>query len=123
MNMYLMALARELDGPPRYAWLVTATWTSDDADRRVPDTEFDRNGTAGPGEAPQELLDRLAAGEGRQWRTRCDGEIVHEGLYLHLDDGDELGDDAFGPLEDLSKPDVGAEEIEYLEVDETWKTL
>lgn len=124
MNTYLRALARELDGPPRYAWLVTETWTSDDADRRIPDTEFDRNGTTGPSEAPQELLDRLDAGEGLRWQTRCDGEIVHAGRYLHLDDGDELGGDAFGPLEDLSKPDVGAEEIEYLNpVTGEWKGL
>jgi hypothetical protein len=125
VSLYLKALARQMDGPPRYAWLITETWTSDDEneDRRVPDVKFDRNGQTGPGEAPQELLDRLAAGDGRQWRTLMDEEVVHVGRYLHLDDGDDLGGDAFGPLEDWSKGDVGADEIQYLGPDGEWKSL
>lgn len=124
MNLYLQARAREINGPPRYAWLVTETWTdNEDGDQRVPDTKHDRNGWTGPNEAPQELLDRLAAGEGRQWRTLMDEEVVHVGRYLHLDDGDDLGEDAFGPLNDLSKGDVGADDIQYLEPNGEWESL
>jgi hypothetical protein len=136
VNMYLQAMVRHLNGPPRYAWIVTSTLTAsgDDDTKLVEDTESSRNGTTGPPDAPDELIARLKAGEGREWRTLFDVDddvhpepedqrVAHIGRYLHLDDGDELGGDAFGPLHDLSQPDVGATDVQYREPDGTWSSL
>lgn len=131
MNMYLQAMVRHLNGPPRYAWIVTSTLTAseDDDTKLVEDTESSRNGTTGPSDAPDELIARLKAGEGREWRTLFDDgcpedqRVAHIGRYLHLDDGDELGGDAFGPLHDLSQPDVGATDVQYRGPDGTWSSL
>lgn len=117
-----------------YAWIVDKTLVPDpdDDNKMVDDTDFCRNGWGGPGDAPDELLRRLAGGEGRVWRTLIEGpsrqtpieqRVAHVGRYLHLHDGDELGHDAFGPLNDLSKADVGATDIQYQDSDGKWVTL
>lgn len=134
--MLIRAIAKEMDGPARYAWIVTNTLIASENDDTVlvEDTEGSRNGTTGPSDAPPELLARLENGEGREWRTLFDVDddlhpepedqrVAHIGRYLHLDDGEELGDDAYGPLYDLSQPDVGATDVQYREPDGTWSSL
>jgi hypothetical protein len=84
-----------------------------------------RVGWTGPCEAPADLLDRLAAGEGIRWRARygdndipVEEDTPYEGRFVS-NDGDEPD---FGPLADLAGPDVGATAIEYL-IDGGWVEL
>lgn len=126
--------------PNCYAWIVDHTMTFDPADdtKLIEDTEHSSNGTTGPHDAPTELLDRLARGEGRPWRTLYDVDydghpedqrICHTGRYLdwgilNPDRNDEVDADAeFGPLHDFSQPDCGAVEVQYPDKDGTWTTL
>lgn len=125
---------------PSYAWVIDHTMTTDDNDdtKLTEDTEASDNGTTGPHGAPDELLTRLANGEGRVWRTLYDvnyrghpddQRICHTGRYLDWTDLDPTrADDVepwaeFGPLQDLSQPSCGAFEIQYQDRDGTWTTL
>lgn len=135
---------------PGYTWVVDHTWVADPDDDEATtlveetDQSLSCNGVTGPYGAPDELLKRLAAGEGRRWRTLYDPDgpghpeeqrLVHEGRYLDWHDlvpsvdGDlafqdvDDPDSEFGPLDDLSRPDSGATEIQYLQEDGTWKAL
>jgi hypothetical protein len=106
----------------RYAWVC-------DTDHSTPHGEpGTRAGLTGPRWAAGPLLRRLEAGQGTRWRTLYDEDedvplaerLVHSGRIL-------MGDDApgaaqFGPLDDLSRPDCGAGEIQYLEHG-VWKPL
>jgi hypothetical protein len=120
-----------------YAWIVDHTYCqnldADDPDTAplLEDTEFSRNGTTGPANAPTELLARLANGEGREWRTlvdvdfdghAADNRVIHTGRFLDV--GDNAGaEDDFGPLYDLSQPDSGCVEIQYKQEDGSWESL
>lgn len=125
-----------------YAWIVDHTMTTDDKDdtKLVEETDpaLSRNGWTGPHEAPAELIDRLTRGEGRVWRTLydvdysghpADQRVCQVGRYLDFCDlGDPRGesvaaDAEFGPLDDLSRGDCGAVEIQYQQEDGTWTTL
>jgi hypothetical protein len=131
-----------------YAWIVDHTMTLDDNDdtKLVEDTEDSDNGTTGPHNAPAPLLDRLAKGEGRAWRTLydvdytghpADQRICHTGRYIDWLDLPDLltyfpgttpipeidADTEFGPLDDFSRGQCGAVEIQYRQEDGTWKTL
>lgn len=99
-----------------YAWIV-------DADPSNPDDAHSRVGVTGPSNAPQVFIDRLLAGEGKRWRTKYEkgedpehDDVVHVGRILWVEDG--WGDHPWGPLEDLSRPDCGAVDIEYWDVRE-----
>ncbi len=120
-----------------YAWVVDHTYcqnlNAEDPDKAplLEDKEFSRNGLSGPANAPVHLLDRLAKGEGRVWRTlvdtdydghAADNRVVHQGRYLDV--GSCAGaEDDFGPLWDFSLPDSGCVEIQYRQQDGSWKTL
>lgn len=125
-----------------YAWIVDHTLTADEHDDTAlveeTDPKLSANGTTGPYDAPAELLERLARGEGRVWRTLydvdytghpADQRVCHIGRYLDFHDiGDPRGesvdaDAEFGPLTDWSRPDSGAVDIQYRQDDGTWKTL
>lgn len=118
-----------------YGWIVTEDRTQDDE----PVVES-RVGWVGPHNIPDELKQRLEDGAGRVWRTVYDdvdddGQkiVVHVGRYLSWADLDPATDGElafrvvsstaeFGPLWDLSAPDCGAVEVQYLE-DGGWKPL
>ena len=105
MNIYLRALARELDGPSAYAWII---------DRDHTEVTSGDAGVTGPSDAPAELLERLAAGEGYTFTMRDDdGELYYTGRGIATDD--ELGSEAFayGPLGDFGMPNAGAVEITW----------
>lgn len=71
-----------------------------------------RIGWVGPRNIDPAIEKRLRAGEGKRWLTKsADGDKGYEGLWI----GEEKGDDMFGPLEDLSKPDIGDISIFYFE--------
>lgn len=123
-----------------YAWVIDSTKTTDDNDQVVEETdpEMTSNGTSGPHNAPAELLARLAAGEGRRWRTLYDVDydghpederVSHEGRYLDFADVHPEwatvvdAEAEHGPLGDFAAPDSGALIIQYLQDDGTWKTL
>jgi hypothetical protein len=125
-----------------YAWIVDSTLTSDERDDtklvEEADPELSRNGWTGPHDAPAELTDRLKRGEGRVWRTLydvdytghpADERVCHVGRYLDFYDiGDPRGesvdaDAEFGPLDDLSRHDCGATDVQYRQEDGTWKSL
>ncbi|MBB1153493.1 hypothetical protein [Amycolatopsis dendrobii] len=135
-----------------YAWIVDHTYRQDldaenpDTAPLLEDTEYSRNGAAGPSNAPAKLLELLRSGQGREWRTLYDvdfeghaddNRVCHSGRYLDWLDvpvtemPDFLGtgvpdvdvDAEFGPLHDLSLPDCGAVTIQYKDEEGTWKTL
>jgi hypothetical protein len=105
----------------RYAWVC-------DTDHTTPHGQpGTRAGTTGPRWAAGPLLRRLEAGQGTRWRTLYDEadmpvaeRLVHSGRLLMADDAP--GNAEFGPLDDLSQPDCGAAEIQYLDGG-AWKTL
>lgn len=76
----------------------------------------------GPGAAPDELLAKLAAGEGRGF---ClfddDGELYYEGRIVSSEG--EGSEDDFGPLDDFGMPNAGCTSIEYQNAEGKWKTL
>ena len=113
-----------------YAWVVDVDWTYD------PQDQFpSRKGQTGPVDAPQLLLNLLAEGKGRRWRTLYDEDYdgqdvrerrVHGGRYIDFNELDpatygEIANtnvDASaeqGPLWDLSQPDCGATEIQFFD--------
>jgi hypothetical protein len=105
----------------RYAWVCDTDHTT------PPGQPGSRAGLTGPRRAAGPLLRRLEAGQGTRWRTLYDevdvplaGRLVHSGRLLMADDAP--GEAEFGPLDDLSQPDCGAGEIQYLDGG-AWKTL
>ena len=125
-----------------YAWIIDHTMTVDEHDDtklvEESDPTMSANGTTGPYDAPIELLERLARGEGRVWRTLydvdydghpADQRVCHIGRYLDVGIVDtgragEVDCDAdFGPLTDFSRGDSGAVDIQYQQDDGTWKTI
>ncbi len=97
-----------------YAWVIT-----EDKINGLPgDSVPSRKGTAGPHDAPDNLLSSAQAGDGRKFRMLDDdGEVYYLGVYAGPDD-----EDMFGPLWDFGAPDAGATEIQYRE-DGKWVTL
>lgn len=89
--------AERYDEEP-YAWIITVDYL----DPEAPNDE----GTAGPRDASEDLLDRLRKGEGYTFRIRDDdGELYYEGRCSEIDH--------FGPLDDFGTPNAGATEILY----------
>lgn len=87
----------------QYAWKITRDYLAEDGD----DSPFASEvGVSGPENAPQELIDQLADGEGRKFRLRDDdGELYYEGLVVGSDDWDDLPGN---PLHDFGMPSAGA---------------
>lgn len=97
-----------------YAWLITK-------DHLFDGSTIDRNeaGVTGPRRAPADLLARLQAGEGQEFRMYDDdGELYYEGRYL----GDD-SEDMFGPLDDFGMPNAGAVRIDYKNAAGAWEVL
>ena len=117
----------------RYAWLVTRDYLADELG--------DRTGTAGPrGATDVEVA--LAKTAGLTFRMADDdGEVIYAGrLWLEDEPGSawtvetrqgnggrwvctSLPEEAFGPLDDLGRPDAGCTEIEFLTRDGHWAVL
>ncbi len=105
-----------------YAWRITAENVTQPEDE---DGLPSRVGWEGPRNAPDELLERLRVGEGLRFRMLDDDRnIYYFGQFLDVEGNDchSLGEEAFGPLEDLGTPDAGAVIIEYL-TDGKWVAL
>lgn len=99
-----------------YAWVITE-------DHLFDGDTIDRNeaGTSGPSDAPADLLARLAAGEGREFRIHDDdGELYYAGRIITRDEPGCQED--FGPLDDWGTPNAGATEIRY-RANGKWETL
>ena len=102
----------------RYAWIIDVS--IDDEDNSV--------GVMGPSDAPDRLIERLKAGEGRRWQLASDDEgsgdhIDYEGRIITVDDkwNDTEGTDLdFGPLDDYGEPNIGSSTIRYLNEDGEW---
>lgn len=105
----------------RYCWIVTkdnVTTPSDHGDG-LPS----RLGWIGPRDTTREEADK-ARTEGRPWRTRCDEPDEKPCYYgtIWFED-DEPGEEMFGPLDDLGRPDTGCVTIEYKDKDGKWIAL
>lgn len=96
-----------------YAWIITKDHLADGS------TITDEAGTTGPRRATADLLARLQAGEGQEFRMYDDdGELYYEGRYL----GDD-SEDMFGPLDDFGMPNAGAVRIDYKNDAGAWEVL
>lgn len=112
-----------------YAWVITHVNTRDLGEDMADDV-----GTAGPHNAPENLLTALKAGEGYTFRMLDDdGVWCYRGRLLATNDGEPEGvehleglkpgtivcrwaideEEGFGPLYDFGAPNVGCTEIEY----------
>ncbi|GAB3830093.1 hypothetical protein [Kribbella italica] len=111
MNLYLKALAQQLDGPPAedYAWIV-------DIDHLADEGETGDAGTMGPSQAPAELLAKLEAGFGDAiWKVYDDdGELYYTGRLVCIleEDGLPSNEAMAGPLDDWGVG-AGATEVRY----------
>ncbi len=108
-----------------YAWLIHKDYLARPGER-------DDKGQMGPRNAPQALIERLLAGEGRKFKMYDDdGELYYDGKIVGVDDSDEIflagsvgGDVAdFGPLWDFGTPNAGCTEIRYKNEEGQWQTL
>lgn len=96
-----------------YAWIIDTDHLAE-PDGEPGDWCANAATVAGPRDAPQELLDRLIAGEGRAWRIYDDdGEHYYSGRIVFTEPLAPLDDVAFGPLTDFGAPNAGATEIRY----------
>ncbi len=110
MNLYLKALAQQIDGPPGedYAWIV-------DTDHLARHEGTGDAGMRGPSQAPAELLAKLEAGEGYVWRVYDDdGELYYTGRLVCIleEDGLPSNEAMAGPLDDWGVG-AGATEVRY----------
>ena len=112
------------------AWIIDKDHLWEQGD----DPQKDEAGTAGPSDAPQELMDRLALDTkaGVQFRIfDDDGILNYSGRILALDeDGREqtflngrCGEEFFRPLWDFGTPNAGATEIRYRDDTGKWVGL
>jgi hypothetical protein len=105
-----------------YGWLIThdslaAVWT-------LGPSNSNAKGMIGPRDIGVDLEAQLTSvatngySNYRGYRVRKfkiyddDGELYYTGLYVGPD-GADLGEDAFGPLDDFGTPNAGATEIRY----------
>lgn len=90
----------------------------------------------GPRDIPDDLSEALTVtyhGEGRRWRTAYDPDgpgqpidqlLVHEGRMVYARPEDVGSEMDFAPLEDFSKPEIGADVIQWWnEEKREWETL
>jgi hypothetical protein len=102
----------------RYAWIIDVS--TDDEDKSV--------GVIGPSDAPDHLIERLRAGEGRRWQLASDDEgsgdhIDYEGRIITVDrkgNDTERTDLDFGPLDDYGCPNIGSTTIRYMNEKGEW---
>lgn len=90
----------------RYAWIITKDHIPNP---EAPEGSYQNaRGLTGPADAPHELLENLAAGQGDTFRMYDDDqEIYYTGRGLSVDD--EWDDNAcFGPVYDFGRPNAGA---------------
>src|SRR5437870_3458553 len=101
-----------------YAWIIDRDYITD---KTTPEgTLCNAPGVTGPRDAPGELLVKLIAGEGHNFRLYDDdGNLYYTGRYV----GDPTSEEAFGPLEDFGTPNAGAVRIDYEQEDGSWETL
>lgn len=105
-----------------YGWIITkdhlfeADPPSEDVISPAPTSDV---GTMGPSDIPDEIAERLRAGEGAKFRIYDDdGELYYSGRFI----GDSEDDHDFGPLWDFGAPNAGATSIRYL-VNGKWTEL
>lgn len=78
----------------------------------------------GPRDADDGLVAALREGSGRLFRLYDDDqELIYEGRYIDTGPDDELGEEAFGPLDDYGMPNFGCTEIRYREDNGRFVTL
>lgn len=106
-----------------YGWLITHD-SFPDGEAEAP-SNHNAKGMTGPRDISPDMETRLR-GVASMGFSKYEGESVHKfkiydddgelyytGLYIARD-GADLGEDAFGPLEDFGAPNAGATEIRYL---------
>lgn len=113
----------------RYAWIIDKDHLFEDDDP----PENNEAGVTGPSNAPDELLTRLTAGEGRAFRMfDDDGELYYSGrVIVRGRDGTawrdvDGGEEDFGPLRDFGTPNAGCSHIKYRQTfagHAVWETL
>lgn len=119
MSIWLKAMAKALEGPSQYAWII-------DTDHLADVDGQDDAGTTGPSDAPSELLDILENDETQGTPFRIlddDGELYYQGRYLGLTE--EYSADSewgFKPLVDFGEG-AGATEIQYKNSKGSWEAL
>lgn len=125
MSVYLRALAQQMcpDDTQPYAWLI-------DTDHLAEPGEDSDVGTAGPSDAPDELLALLTTTKrGIKFRMRDgDDELYYSGRILLLDEQGKVVEsftgeqELFGPLEDFGVGNAGCTSIQYF-TDGSWTEL
>lgn len=113
--------------PSTYAWIVDKDHIADPSAR--PGSYCNAPGLTGPRNAPDDLVARLAKGEGRKWQMfDDDGERYYDGRIVFTDPDDENGngltlpEEAFGPLNDFGTGNAGCTEIKY-RIDGEWRMI
>lgn len=115
MNMLIRAMADAMrEGEPAYAWVITKDHLADEEMVRVGHPSGDSDaGVIGPRNAPDELIERLKAGEGNTFRMYDDDQILYY-TGRALSEGDTWDEGAcFGPLDDFGTPNAGAVWIKW----------
>lgn len=125
MSKYHEAIAAQIIGTDQsaYGWVI-------DKDHLAEEFHDDTTavGTMGPRDIADALEKRLKNGEGRKFKMYDDdGELYYSGRFVCTEGEEELGEEAFGPLDDFGTPNAGAVRIMYQFTDQHghkgWETL
>jgi len=104
-----------------YAWIIDKDLITDG--RHKAPSLSNSVGLTGPNNADPTVINRLLAGQGRQFRLLDgDGKLYYEGRVLSADI--DFKDDSymFSPLDDFGKGNAGCTEIQY-HYPARWETL
>lgn len=104
-----------------YAWVIDVDHLADEG--AEPGSWVDNAATVtGPSTAPDELLAKLAAGEGEQFKMFDDDyELYYTGRLVSTEGADS--EDGFGPLDDFGLGNAGCTSIQYKNAQGKWETL
>lgn len=103
-----------------YGWMIDRDLIADPAVKAP--SNSNAVGMVGPRDISPEILARLKAGEGQEFRMRDGDQEVYYYGRLIIADEDAGGEDDFAPLEDFGTPNAGAAEIQYKQ-NGVWATL
>lgn len=104
----------------KYGWIITKDHIAESG--ATPGTNANAVGVIGPRDISPEHQAALQRGTGRAFRMYDDdGELYYSGRIVG-ENAIELGQDAFGPLDDYGRPNAGCTEIRYMEGGK-WQSL
>ncbi|WP_409238397.1 hypothetical protein [Streptomyces sp. PA5.6] len=98
-----------------YGWIIDI--------EHEPSEGRDETGIVGPHNIDPQVQERLRQGEGRTFRMYDSDQVLYTGRIITAE-GEEGGDDDFGPLDDFGKPNAGCTEIHYFDAaTQAWREL